>query len=93
MQAVTRTFIRISLVPLIQTNARLYQSVAREHMKPDYEVESKILLSDENRQRCLQNMKASAPINIKLKGNASEMGFAAVLIAICTDENKYVTDV
>lgn len=51
------------------------------------DIDADLLLSEENRQRCLEKMKSAAPLGIKLKGNKSEMTFAAVLIAICTDEN------
>lgn len=51
------------------------------------DIDADLLLSEENRQRCLEKMKAAAPVGIKLKGNKTEMTFASVLIAICTDEN------
>lgn len=53
---------------------------------PDYEINEHILLSEENRQSCLEKMCRSPPVGIKQRGTKQESKFAAVLIAICTDE-------
>lgn len=53
----------------------------------EYEIDEKFLLSDENRRRCMKKMQQSPPVGIKLRGSKSENKFAAVLIALCTDEN------
>uniref|UniRef100_A0A1I8NSM0 Nudix hydrolase domain-containing protein n=1 Tax=Stomoxys calcitrans TaxID=35570 RepID=A0A1I8NSM0_STOCA len=52
----------------------------------DYDKDPQILLSDENRQRCLEKMKKGAPAGAQLKGKEREKSFASVLIAICTDD-------
>ncbi|XP_075155624.1 mitochondrial coenzyme A diphosphatase NUDT8 [Haematobia irritans] len=53
--------------------------------KHDYDIAPEVLLSEENRQRCLEKMQSAAPVGMKLKGKEREKSFAAVLIAICTD--------
>ncbi|XP_061400042.1 mitochondrial coenzyme A diphosphatase NUDT8 [Musca vetustissima] len=58
-----------------------------QHTNTEYAFDEDVLLSKENQQRCLEKMKAAAPMGLRLRGNQSEMKFAAVLIAICTDEN------
>lgn len=51
------------------------------------EIDKQFLLSEENQQRCLEKMGRAPPVGIKLRGAKSESKFAAVLIALCTDEN------
>ncbi|KAI8127703.1 hypothetical protein FF38_11264 [Lucilia cuprina] len=57
-----------------------------DNLKTDYEINENLLLSEENRQRCLEKMGKAPPVGIKLRGAKSETKFAAVLIALCTDE-------
>uniref|UniRef100_A0A1I8MAD4 Nudix hydrolase domain-containing protein n=1 Tax=Musca domestica TaxID=7370 RepID=A0A1I8MAD4_MUSDO len=75
---------------ILQNTKRLCHKTAinaRQETTTEYVFDDEVLLSKENQQRCLEKMKASAPIGVQLKGNQNEKSFAAVLIAICTDEN------
>lgn len=52
----------------------------------DYEIDENLLLTEENRKRCLEKMCKAPPVGIKLRGAKTESKFASVLIALCTDE-------
>ncbi|XP_073834220.1 mitochondrial coenzyme A diphosphatase NUDT8 [Musca autumnalis] len=86
----TRKSVALIHATFLQNSKRLFHKTlinASQETTTEYAIDEELLLSEENRKRCLEKMKAAAPMGIRLKGNQSEIKFAAVLIAICTDEN------
>ncbi|KAM7348353.1 mitochondrial coenzyme A diphosphatase NUDT8 isoform 3-T4 [Cochliomyia hominivorax] len=72
--------------PLRGTQRNYSVSSVNSNSETDYEIDETLLLTEENRQRCLEKMCRSPPVGLKLRGAKNETKFASVLIALCTDE-------
>lgn len=73
-----------------ETFMRYAASRVSECFAPDYDINENLLLTEENRKRCLEKMCRAPPVGIRLRGTKSETKFAAILIALCTDEKMLV---
>ena len=72
---------------VLQFQLNRVTSLNYSHASKSFELDERLLLSEENREKCLEKMGRAPPVGIKLRGAKNESKFAAVLIALCTDEN------
>lgn len=74
-------------VTLLQFQLNRVTTLNYSNVTKSIELDERLLLSEENRQQCLEKMVRAPPVGLKLRGAKTESKFAAVLIALCTDEN------